>query len=434
MGGAWGAGSRQPRPSAGAAGCLCRPSQSSAAWGDGWRNPRMQQDAMTFERFGDLAFPVGYHRFHRDQLFNYQLNRPYSLGHARFDDLQAAGAKIETFGEWKREMSGLAEAALAEDRLVNAAFYYRAAEFYTFPDDADKESLYDKFSDLFYRAFADHGIERMQIPYEGTMLPAIAIAPESEARGTILLHGGYDSFIEEFFSLMRYFRHFGFRVIGFEGPGQGAARRKSGLPLDYRWEGPVGSVLSHLGLEDVTLIGLSMGGYFALRAAAFERRVKRVISSGHAYDYRRVAPAPAMWLLSLFRDHLRNLSNKLSRWKMRRGGMEAWNISHLMYVLDVEEPMAGLDFAFQLNEENLHSDQVKQDVLVLASRDDHFIPYRLHEEQLRRLTAARSVTGRVFTKQEHAQNHCQIGNIGVALEVMRKWIEERTGSGKRVFR
>ncbi len=380
---------------------------------------------MTGEADVGFSFPVGYQRFHKDQLFNFQLNRPYSLGYARLEDLQQAGARIRTFSQWKAEMLREATEAESGGRLTNAAFYYRAAEFYTFPDDPDKEALYDRFSELFYRAFANHPIERFRIPYSGSFLPAIAVAPQAPPRGTIVLHGGYDSFIEEFYSLMCYFAAAGYRVIGFEGPGQGAARRKAGLPLDYRWEVPVGRVLDHLELEDVTLIGLSMGGYFALRAAAFEPRVNGVIASGHAYDYRKVAPAPATWLLIFFRDHLRDFTNRLSRWKIGRGGMEAWNISHMMYVLDVDEPMAALDFAFQLNEENLHSDQVRQDVLILASRNDHFIPFRLHREQLRRLASAASVTDRVFTREEHAHNHCQIGNIGLALRVMVEWLDQR---------
>jgi pimeloyl-ACP methyl ester carboxylesterase len=318
--------------------------------------------------------------------------------------------------------------ALATDRLLNAAFHYRAAEFYTFPDDPDKQPLYDRFSELFYRVVAEQRIERIQVPFGGTSLPALAIAPEGPSRGTVILHGGYDSFIEEFYSMMRYFAAGGYSVVGFDGPGQGAARRKAGLPLDFRWEKPVGAVLDHLGLEDVTLVGLSMGGYFALRAAALEPRVSRVIASGHAFDYRKIAPPPAGAFLVFFHDHLREFTNRLSRWKIRKGGIEAWNISHLMYVLGVDEPMAGLDFALQLNETNLHSDLIRQDVLILASRDDHFIPFRLHRQQLRRLTAARSVTDRVFTKEEHAQNHCQIGNIGLALKVMRQWIDKKTSS------
>jgi len=384
---------------------------------------------MEVEQKPGFSLPVGYHSFHKDQLFNFQLNRPFSLGYARFEDLVEAGKNIGTFAEWKAQMLQMAEKALSEGRLMNSAFYFRAAEFYTFADDPDKEPLYDRFSYLFHQAFEAHEIQRIRIPYESAFLPALEVQPEGDVRGTIVLHGGYDSFIEEFYSLMWFFSERGFRVIGFDGPGQGGARRKAGLPLDFHWEKPVGAVLDHLDLEDVTLIGLSMGGYFALRAAAFEPRVKRVIVSGHAYDYMKVTPAPAAWMMVFFHDHLREFTNRMSWWKIRKGGMEAWNISHLMYVLDVDEPMAGLDFALQLNEENLHSDRVTQDVLVLASRNDHFIPVRLHQEQLRRLTAARSVSDRVFTKADYAHNHCQIGNLGLALQVMGDWIERKTQTG-----
>jgi pimeloyl-ACP methyl ester carboxylesterase len=381
---------------------------------------------MMAEGNGGFTYPVGYQQFHRDQLFNFQMNRPYSLGYARLEDLAAAGQRIATFAQWKTEMLRLATEALSEARLMNAAFYYRAAEFYTFPEDADKRMLYDRFSELFYRAFEKHRIDRIRVPYEHAFLPAMAVEPQSSSKGTIVLHGGYDSLIEEFYSTMWYFAASGYSVIGFDGPGQGAARRRAALPLDYRWEKPVGAVLDHLGLNDVTLIGFSMGGYFALRAAAFESRVQRVIATGHAFDYSRVARRPAAAVMMFFHDHFREFTNRLSRWKIRRGGMEAWNISHLMYVLASDEPMAALEFAMQMNEQNLCSDAVKQDVLILASRDDHFIPFRLHREQMRRLTAARSVADRVFGKQDHAQNHCQIGNIGLALQVMKDWIDTKT--------
>lgn len=71
----------------------------------------------------------------------------------------AAGRRIDTFTEWKSVMVSQAEKAVAEDRIMNAAFYYRAPEFYTFEDDPDKERLYDRFIELFDKAFKDEGIE-----------------------------------------------------------------------------------------------------------------------------------------------------------------------------------------------------------------------------------------------------------------------------------
>ena len=216
----------------------------------------------------EFVFPVGYERFHKKQLFNFQLNRPYSLGYARAEDLEEAGSRIGSFAEWKKEMLRQAQVAVAEERIRNAAFHVRAAEFYTFPDDPDKIPLYDQFLELFFEAFPSSKHQRIEIPYGDASLPAFDVPPKGNSQGTILLHGGYDSFIEEFYSLMWYFSERGYRVIGFDGPGQGGARRRGRLPLDYRWEHPVGAVLDHTGLEDVTLVGLSMRGYFALRAAS----------------------------------------------------------------------------------------------------------------------------------------------------------------------
>ena len=35
-----------------------------------------------------MTFPVGYHKFHKKQVYNFQLNRWYSIGFARFEDMQ----------------------------------------------------------------------------------------------------------------------------------------------------------------------------------------------------------------------------------------------------------------------------------------------------------------------------------------------------------
>ena len=34
-----------------------------------------------------------------------------------------------------------------------------------------------------------------------------------------------------------------------------------------------------------------------------------------------------------------------------------------------------------------------------------------------------TVTPRVFTREEDAHNHCQIGNLGLALSVMAEWLK-----------
>ncbi|MBU7015268.1 MAG: alpha/beta fold hydrolase [Theionarchaea archaeon] len=373
-----------------------------------------------------FTFPVGYHEFHRDQVFNFQLNRWYSLGYTRFEDMKEAGQQIETFDDWKRVMVNLAEKAVSDERLMNAAFYYRAAEFYTFSNDPDKELLYDTFIKLFCECFSNDGIERLRVPYGETFLPIMKIPHEGQKKGTIVMHGGFDSYIEEFYSWMRYFSDHGYDVFSFEGPGQGAALKKYGLVLDYQWEKPTRAVLDFIDLNDVTLLGISMGGYFCFRASAFESRIRRVIASGIAYDYMQFENIVNRNIMNFFAKYFRNFTNKMALKKMEEDRMHAWTISNLMYITGTKTPMEALDVVYQLSAENLHSDLVKQDVLLLTGREDHFIPFKMHEKQVRALTHARSVTGRIFTSKEHAQNHCQIGNVGLALDVMVQWIEEKS--------
>lgn len=70
----------------------------------------------------------------------------------------------------------------------------------------------------------------------------------------------------------------GFEVYLFEGPGQGGVMRLQGKHFTHEWEKPVKAILDYFHLEDVTIIGASLGGMLAPRAAAFEKRISRVIA------------------------------------------------------------------------------------------------------------------------------------------------------------
>ncbi len=375
-----------------------------------------------------FIFPIGYHKFHKKQVFNFQLNRWYSLGYARFEDIKEVSHKVKSFNDWKTEMVKLAEKAESENRLMNAAFYYRASEFYMLQDNFEKKQMYNKFIDLFYKAFKNDNIEKFEVPYKEAFLPAMKVSPKGDKKkGIIVMHGGFDSFIEEFYSWIRYFSDHGYEVIAFEGPGQGAALRKHGFAVDYEWEKPIKAVLDYFKLNDVTLVGISMGGWFCFRAAAFEPRIKRVIASSISYDYMKLMNVVLQKMHIFFIKHMRNYSNKMILKSIKKEkGIQAWMSAQLMYITKKQMPMDAFDFWLQLNEKNLHSELVKQDVLILTGRNDHFIPFKAHAMQVKALTNAKSVTAKVFTKETHAHNHCQIGNTGLALEVMVKWLEEKS--------
>ncbi|MFT9495594.1 alpha/beta fold hydrolase [Anaerosolibacter sp.] len=371
-------------------------------------------------------FPVGYHKFHPTKIIDFQLNRWYSLGYARFEDMVEAGKRINSLEDWKGEMIRQAEKALEEGRTMNGAFHYRAAEFFVSPSDPDKLTLYEKFIELFYhRVFAEDKIERVLVPYEKGYLPAMRVPSNiEETKDTIVIHGGFDSFIEEFYSMACYFADLGYEVILFEGPGQGGALKKYGLPLTHEWEKPAKAVLDHFDLKSVTWIGISMGGWLCFRAAAFEPRIKRVIASSIAFDYMQIPPEPVAKLAKLF-FRFPKMMNYMAEVKAKASDQNKWGIYNLMHITKKDNPFDASMAMIQLNEENLHSELVKQDVLILTGAKDHFIPLKMHHKQVKALNNAKSITERIFTKEDQGHNHCQVGNFGLALDVISKWVQEK---------
>ena len=370
------------------------------------------------------TFPVGFERFHPDKVYNFQLNRWYTFGFIDHDRTIQIGRDIDSFDSWHTVWLANAERARSEGQLVEAAFSYRAAEFYLSHDDPDRAALHQTFVEVFDQAYAHVPFERHEVPFDGAALPVMRLAASGEPKGTVVMHGGFDSFAEEFATGMIYFSEQGYDVVLFEGPGQGAARRVHDLPFDPRWERPTTAVLDHFGLEDVTLLGVSMGGYLCLRAAAHEPRISRVIAWSIAYDYPRFPDPLSQAIARAFLTKHRDFTNRAAQKQIDKGGIQGWSLGNMMYITGKPTPVDAIDVTYSMDAEFLGSEQVTQDVLILTGRHDHFVPHKMHRRQVEALTHARSVTPRVFTRAEHADNHCQMGNIGLALGVMVDWLAD----------
>ena len=101
-----------------------------------------------------------------------------------------------------------------------------------------------------------------------------------------------------------------------------------------------------------------------------------------------------------------------------------------MHVFGARTPHEALSQAMQYRTDDV-SPLVRQDVLLLAGAEDHYVPLHQLYAQARSLAGARSVTTRLFTRAESAQSHCQIGNLGLALESIVDWIGAVDTSGPR---
>ncbi|TMR34106.1 alpha/beta fold hydrolase, partial [Actinomadura geliboluensis] len=107
-----------------------------------------------------------------------------------------------------------------------------------------------------------------------------------------------DAFAEEMYlKIGRALGERGYTVLLFDGPGQGEARRR-GVHARHDSEVPVAAAVDFLQRRDgvdpdrIGLIGSSLGGYYATRAAAFEHRLRACVVWGasEGIDAAKLAP------------------------------------------------------------------------------------------------------------------------------------------------
>ncbi|MDX3312422.1 alpha/beta hydrolase [Streptomyces sp. ME08-AFT2] len=112
----------------------------------------------------------------------------------------------------------------------------------------------------------------------------------SDAPGTVVVVPGLDSAKEEFLDLASALLARGLAVFAMDGPGQGVLAAGTTFVADY--ERVVGRVVDALGVARIGLVGLSLGGYFAARAAAFDPRVAAVatVSGPFRLDWETLPP------------------------------------------------------------------------------------------------------------------------------------------------
>jgi len=268
--------------------------------------------------------------------------------------------------------------------------------------------------------------DRDRIPFGDGWLPAYRFRAEN-AKGTIVLFGGFDSYIEELFPIMDQLNSAGWDVVGFEGPGQGGALEDAGLTFDVAWERPVAAVLDHYRLDAVCLLGISLGGGLAVRAAAFEPRVKLMICDDVLSDFldvslKQVPVLRRLALSALLRAGADAAVDALAHRAMRHSPVLDWGLHQGMHVFGVESPAAFLKTAARFRTA-AYSHRVTADSLLLAGAEDHYVPLTQFHQQLAALTGARSVSGHILTRADQAQDHCHVGNVGLSIDLITGWLD-----------
>ena len=175
---------------------------------------------------------------------------------------------------------------------MRAALSYHFAKFVWMVDMGKYRAAADKAVHSLYAAHKhlDPTAERLEMDLDGHLMVAnLRLQADNPEAPLVILLPGLDSTKEEFFNWENVFLKRGMATLSLEGPGQGETGYHSHIRPDY--EVAVTTALdtlngrSDLDLERVGLVGVSMGGYYAPRAAAFEPRITAAAAIGGPYNF-----------------------------------------------------------------------------------------------------------------------------------------------------
>ncbi|MBZ1511183.1 alpha/beta fold hydrolase [Leuconostoc mesenteroides] len=380
-----------------------------------------------------LEFKQGMYNLNPEPNFNFQLNRVILWDGGDLKDVMQVAQKITDSTSWKREMIGLGDYAFSQNRISQAIAYYRMSEFFIVDGDSDKKKYYIKATEMFYeyfRSYFDSGrVQKLQVSYEDIMLPVMFAKAQKQCSGTILLHGGNDSYFEEMFLPMLYLSEQGYDVYMFEGPGQGGVLRIQGKHFTHEWERPVKAILDFFHLNDIIIIGVSLGGMLAPRAAAFDKRITKVVAWSVFPDFLDVVldqiPAKVAGIVRfMLKNNIRVLLSPILRIMKsirKNDPLFQWGVNHGMYAYEANSIYDYLKIIGKYQIMDV-APLIEQDVLILGANQDHFVNYRMIGKEINALTNVRSLTFRLFTEKENAGNHCNLGNAKLALETILQWL------------
>jgi dienelactone hydrolase len=224
-------------------------------------------------------------------------------------ELATQGADVGTrefMASWAAVAEDLASQAAADEaaghtrtagqKYQRATNYLAQAERMQSAKSPDRKAFYQRLLDLQQKAFdlLDPATTRVAIPFEGALLPAyFKRAPVDGPAPVIILWNGLDSTKEHMYA--SGFAHElaarGIHTLMVDCPGSGEALRFHDLRSRIETEDWAAACIDYLLTRDdviagkIGLTGWSLGGYYAPRAAAFEKRLALCVAWGANHDW-----------------------------------------------------------------------------------------------------------------------------------------------------
>jgi dienelactone hydrolase len=337
----------------------------------------------------------------------------------------AGGPEHEVLPQWQSSWRALAdrtqklaEADFARGFTLGAAGkFHRAAAYALISErmmrghDATRQQAYIRARDLVRRGseLAGEPVEAVEVPYQQASLPALFYAaPDDAPRPCLIFFSGFDVSKEYLylFGLGREFAARGISVLFVDHPGVGEALRLRGLhgfPETERATSPCVDYLQ--GRADVDrarigVAGVSLGGYYAARSAAFEKRLAACICWGGQWDYGAI---------TLARARRQGTALSVSSWA-----------EHAQWVFGVDSMERVLEITARMNLEDVAA-LIECPLLVVHGVSDRQIPVADAHKFIAAATNAPIKELKLFDKATGGAEHCQADNSLLGIEFLADW-------------